>query len=141
MPVRSARAVAWEVFRTLGFLPAGHPIHFCDRSRDRLRCRDLAPHMARARIRLVAWPITRKQVEAHPKPKPDTVAGPPEPMAFVTLEDETGLVETVWFPDAYRSFGPLLEQNQPLRLHGVVEVSHGVVAVTVQMAEAIDTAA
>ncbi|HAT10876.1 MAG TPA: hypothetical protein DCS97_09855 [Planctomycetes bacterium] len=140
LPARSARAIAWEVFRTLGFLPAGHPIRFCDRGRDRLRCRDLAPHMARTRIRLVAWPITRKQVETHPKPKPGAISGPPEPMAFVTLEDETGLVETVWFPDAYRSFGPLLDQGLPLRLHGIVEISHGAVAVTVQAAEVVDPA-
>lgn len=137
---RSPRALAWEVFRILDFLPAGHPIHFCDRRNDRLRCRDLNTAMAKARVRLVAWPITRKQVEAHPKPKPGTSAGPPEPMAFVTLEDETGLVETVWFPQAYRAYGPLLEREGPLRLHGVVEMSHGAVAVTVQSVETVEAA-
>jgi error-prone DNA polymerase len=135
---RPPRALAWEVFRVLGFLPAGHPIHFCDRSRDRLRCCDLTPARAKARLGLVAWPITRKQVEAHPKAKPGATAGPAEPMAFVTLEDETGLLETVWFPQAYRTYGPLLEQERPLRLHGTVEVHHGAVALTVQTAEVVE---
>jgi DNA polymerase III alpha subunit len=94
--------------------------------------------MAKSRVRLVAWPITRKQVEAHPKPKPGAAAGPPEPMAFVTVEDETGLVETVWFPQAYRTYGPLLDRNGPLRLQGIIEISHGAVALTVQSAEAVE---
>jgi DNA polymerase-3 subunit alpha/error-prone DNA polymerase len=137
LPARSLRAIAWEVFQTLGFLPAGHPIHFCDRRGDRLRCRDLTPALARSRVRVVAWPITRKQVEAHPKPKAGAAAGPPEPMAFVTVEDETALLETVWFPQAYQTYGPLLDRNLPLRLHGILEVSHGVVALTVQTAESV----
>lgn len=63
--------------------------------------------------------------------------GPPVPMAFVTLEDETGLVETVWFPQAYRAYGPLLDQHLPLRLHGIVEINHGVPSLTVQSAELV----
>jgi len=138
LPKRSARALAWEVFGILGFLPAGHHIHFCDRRGDRLRCRDLTAAMAKSKVTVVAWPITRKQVEAHPKPKTGVAAGPPEPMAFVTLEDETGLLETVWFPQAYRTYGHLLDRQLPLRLHGLVEVSHGAAALTVQSVEVVE---
>ncbi|MCK6486981.1 MAG: DNA polymerase III subunit alpha [Planctomycetes bacterium] len=141
IPPRSARVLAWEIFSILGFLPAGHPIHFCDRRGDHLRCRDLTAGMAKSRVRLVAWPITRKQVEAKPKPKPGSSAGPPEPMAFVTLEDETGRVETVWFPQAYRTYGPLLDRDRPLRLQGVVEVSYGAVTLTVQSGEVVEPTA
>lgn len=138
IPPRSARALAWEVFGILGLLPAGHPIHFCDRRGDRLRCRDLTAVMAGSKVQVVAWPIARRQVETHPRTASGIPAGPPEPMAFVTLEDETGLVETVWFPRSYRTHGPLLDRNLPLRLHGVIAVSHGAVSLTVQAAEAVD---
>ena len=56
-------------------------------------------------------------------------------MAFVTLEDDTGLIETVWFPPAYRTYGHLLDQGHPVRVHGLVEPVYGVSHLQVQWAE------
>jgi error-prone DNA polymerase len=137
LPALSPRQAAWEQFIALGISPAGHPIWFCQRPRQALRCRDVTAKMAKKTVTVVAWPITRKQVDAHPTAKPGTTAGPPEPMSFVTLEDETGLVETVWFPEAYRRYGPLLDRGCPLALTGRVEVAYGVASLSVTAAEAV----
>ena len=58
-------------------------------------------------------------------------------MAFVTLEDDTGLIETVWFPPAYRTYGALLDAGLPVRVHGLVEQTYGVPSLQVQWAEAL----
>lgn len=43
-----------------------------------------------------------------------------EGMAFATLEDPTGLIELVFFPQSYSSFGALITQGFPLRIEGIV---------------------
>src|SRR5690606_24315522 len=70
-------------------------------------------------------------------PTQDQGAGRIEDMAFITFEDETGLIETTWFPEAYRPYAVLIEPQQPLLLRGVVEVDHGVVTVVVKSAEIV----
>jgi error-prone DNA polymerase len=54
-----------------------------------------------------------------------------EPMEFLTFEDETGLVETTFFPEAYRRFCAVLEPNRPFMLYGKVEEDFGAVTLTV----------
>lgn len=46
-----------------------------------------------------------------------------DPMAFVTLEDPTGSVETVVFPDTYAKSGYILEIDTPVLLRGRVSGS------------------
>ena len=55
-------------------------------------------------------------------------------MSFATFEDETGLLETVWFPETYRAFGRCLDGIAPVVLTGKVEVDHGVPTLTVASA-------
>ena len=55
-------------------------------------------------------------------------------MSFVTLEDETGLIETVWFPEVYRTYGELLARGQALRVEGKLQESFGVLTVLVTVA-------
>ena len=132
LPPLTARAAAWAQFRTLGFCPDGHPIWFVKAARPARRCADVtAAREAGRRMTVVAWPVTRKQVEAH---------GPSQaqPMAFVTLEDETGLMETVWFPEVYAACGPALEAGLPLRCTGVIGLDHSVATLEVQAAEPVD---
>ncbi len=62
-----------------------------------LRCRDITAHFAKRSVRLVVWVITRKQVEAVQEKARDGSPLPApviSPMAFVTLEDETGTLES-----------------------------------------------
>lgn len=48
-------------------------------------------------------------------------------MQFVTLEDETGLIEAVIFPDAYRAIGRSLNLGQVIPACGVADQQDGVV--------------
>ena len=53
-------------------------------------------------------------------------------MSFVTIEDETAVLETVWFPESYKRYGSLLSAYQPLRLTGIVDAPFGCVSVHVR---------
>lgn len=48
-----------------------------------------------------------------------------EPMLFLTIEDATGLVEAVVFPDAYRRVTVDLDDHEPLLVTGKVEDHYG----------------
>jgi DNA polymerase-3 subunit alpha/error-prone DNA polymerase len=140
LPPISERANRRARYAVLGFLAEAHPLSLYDLPPRRLRCRDLTPAMQAARVTLIAMAITRKQVTAYTRTGDD---GQPlsepreEAMSFVTLEDETALVETVWFPGAYRTYGVCLEHGQPIRFSGRVQVDHGVVTVEVDRAEVV----
>jgi len=59
-----------------------------------------------------------------------------DPMEFLTFEDETGLVETTFFPKAYSRFCAMLGKDRPFILHGKVEEDFGAHTLTV---ERVDT--
>jgi DNA polymerase-3 subunit alpha/error-prone DNA polymerase len=61
-------------------------------------------------------------------------------MEFLTFEDETGLVETTFFPDAYRRFCHLLDRERPYLLSGKVEEDWGAVTFTVESVSALTAA-
>jgi DNA polymerase III alpha subunit len=50
-----------------------------------------------------------------------------QPMQFVTLEDETGLVEAVVFPDAFRRRGHGFAVGEVVPVRGVADLQDGVV--------------
>ena len=66
-------------------------------------------------VRTAGWLITGKRVRTRHH----------EPMEFLTFEDDTGLVETVFFPATYRRYTHLLEIGRPYELSGRVERSYG----------------
>lgn len=117
-------------------LSVSHPLMLWDlRARPALRARDLTPRMRKATVTLVGWAITRKDVQAVYDTDRSGSLLPQiriEDMSFVTLEDETGLIETTWFSETYRSFAVLLERGTPLLITGTVEVDHGVVSVIIR---------
>jgi DNA polymerase-3 subunit alpha/error-prone DNA polymerase len=53
-------------------------------------------------------------------------------MEFLTFEDETGVLETTFFPQVYRKYARLLMPDVPYLLQGVVEVECGAVTLTVR---------
>ena len=53
-----------------------------------------------------------------------------EPMEFLTFEDETGIVETTFFPEAYRRFCHLVDRGRPYLLAGEVEQDFGALTLT-----------
>ena len=60
-----------------------------------------------------------------------------DPMEFLTFEDETGLVETTFFPEVYRRFCALLDRSQPFILSGKVAEDFGAVTLTVKRVDRI----
>jgi error-prone DNA polymerase len=74
-------------------------------------------------VRFSGWLLTRKLVS--------TKTG--EPMEFLTFEDETGIIETTFFPKTYKRYAHLLRSNRPYVLQGLVEEDFGAVTLTVKM--------
>ena len=52
-------------------------------------------------------------------------------MEFLTFEDETGIVETTFFPETYRRFAHMIDWGRPYLLAGKVEQDWGAVTLTV----------
>ncbi len=108
-------------FQALGFLVDCHPMSlYRDRLQGLVTAKTL-PDYVGCRITTAGWLITGKLVR--------TKAG--DPMKFLTFEDETGIMETVFFPRAYARFCHLLDTGSPYRIAGKVEEDWGAVTLTV----------
>ncbi len=108
---------------TLGFLCDRHPMSLYGSGINPntiIRALDLPRHVGR-RIQTAGWLITAKQTR--------TRKG--HPMEFVSFEDETGMIETVFFPETYRRYCHLLDEQRPYLLSGKVEADYGVSTLTV----------
>jgi len=116
-------------FAVLGFLCDRHPITlFADAIRPLGAVKaEQIPKLLGRRVRLAGWLVTDKVVH--------TRHG--DPMEFLTFEDETGVVETTFFPEPYRRFCHLLDRNRPYLLEGKVEANWGVATLTVDCAGVI----
>jgi DNA polymerase-3 subunit alpha/error-prone DNA polymerase len=110
-------------FSALGFLCDRHPMTFFSDAVKRAGCipaKDIRKCVGRT-IRIAGWLITGKKVRTK---RGDT-------MEFLTFEDDTGLVETTFFPDTYERFCHLLDWGRPYLLSGLVEENWGAVTLTV----------
>lgn len=118
-----------QEFSALGFLCACHPICLFSREikgKKTVKANDLYHHVGR-QICFAGWLITGKVVR--------TKHG--DPMKFLTFEDETGIVETVFFPKPYAQFCHLLDYGKPYFLTGRVESDWGAVTLTVSTTQLI----
>ncbi|MEJ2033890.1 MAG: DNA polymerase III subunit alpha [Deltaproteobacteria bacterium] len=122
LPSTPARERYRREFRILGFLCDCHPITLCrgKAMRGAVKAADLHRHRNRP-VRFAGWLVTGKTVS--------TKRG--EPMEFLTFEDETGLVETTFFPRVYRRCCHLLEADRPFLLTGRMEEDFGALTLTV----------
>jgi error-prone DNA polymerase len=110
-------------FKVLGFLCDCHPMTlFSDAARraGAIKAGEIPRHVNR-RIKFAGWLITGKVVH--------TKHG--DPMEFLTFEDDTGIVETTFFPQAYDRFCHLLDRGRPYLLQGLVEENWGTPTLTV----------
>ncbi len=108
-------------YRTLGFLCGHHPITLMRKKVEpTTRACDLPACIGRS-VRFAGWLLTGKLVS--------TKTG--DVMEFLTFEDETGLVETTFFPGTYRRYAHLLASRKPYLLGGLVESDYGAVTLTV----------
>ena len=129
LPPDDVRERLRREFAVLGFLCDRHPIELYAATVHRagaVKAVDLPRRVGRC-VQFAGWLITGKVVE--------TKKG--EPMEFLTFEDETGLLETTFFPEAYRRFCHLLDRGQPYLLSGKVEEDWGAVTLTVETTSAL----
>ena len=90
---------------------------------DTIKAADL-PRMAARKVCFAGWLITGKVVK--------TRQG--DSMKFLSFEDDTGLVETVFFPKTYTRFSRILDNGHPYLLFGQVEHEWGAITITVSQA-------
>ncbi|NNF98660.1 MAG: DNA polymerase III subunit alpha [Desulfobacteraceae bacterium] len=129
LPPENPRDRLRREFRTLGFLCGRHPMTlYADvvAQRRTTKAADL-PRYVGKNVRIAAWLITGKVVR--------TKHG--DPMEFLTFEDETGVVETTFFPEIYRRFCHMIDWGRPYLLSGTVEQDWGAITLTVNRAEAL----
>ena len=129
LPPEDERDRLRREFAVLGFLCDRHPMELYAAARQKLRtvkAGDLPRHLGR-RVRLAGWLITGKVVT--------TKHG--DPMEFLTFEDETGIVETTFFPQTYHRFCHMLDRARPYLLTGKVEEDWGAITLTVDRVETI----
>jgi DNA polymerase-3 subunit alpha/error-prone DNA polymerase len=72
-------------------------------------------------IKLIGWPVTQKEVWTK-----DRLT-----MSFLSFEDETGMYETVIFPQVYDKYHTLLFDHRPLIVYGKAVDDHGALTVEV----------
>jgi len=124
LPAQGKKERYRREYEALGFLCDRHPLTLCVSGlgdAGRVKAADF--HRCRGkRVRFAGWLITGKLVRSKKG----------EPMEFLTFEDETGLAESTFFPETYRRFCHLLENNRPYLLTGLVEEDYGAVTLTVE---------
>jgi DNA polymerase-3 subunit alpha/error-prone DNA polymerase len=116
-------------YEVLGFLCSHHPLTLCGtrlQKYRRMRAVDL-PFKTGEKVWFAGWLLTGKLVRTKSN----------EPMEFLTFEDETGLVETTFFPQAYQQYAFLLRTGHPYWLRGLVEEDFGAVTLTVEEVESL----
>jgi DNA polymerase-3 subunit alpha/error-prone DNA polymerase len=116
-------------FSVLGFLCRRHPMTLFKQALRNARTVSAAAlrrHLGR-NVRFAGWLITGKVIH--------TKRG--DPMEFLTFEDETGIVETTFFPKAYDRFCFMLDRGRPYLLQGKVEQNWGAATLTVRHVQPI----
>ena len=129
LPALAPQELAVRRYRRLGALPEQHPLGLWTLSRrPALRLVEITQEWHGRWIAVVGQIITRKDVNAvYEEDDGQRTAD----MAFATLEDETGLLETTWFPETWLRHGLLLGRDEPLLLSGRIEVDVGVCSLVV----------
>ena len=116
-------------FSALGFLCDRHPMILYKKALSKLnivKAKDLPCFVGR-QVHIAGLLITGKVVH--------TKHG--DPMEFITFEDETGLLETTFFPKAYRRFCSILDRSRTFILYGREEEDFGAVTTTVTRVDSV----
>jgi DNA polymerase-3 subunit alpha/error-prone DNA polymerase len=113
----------------LGFLRNTHPLALW---KDKLtafkRIKAVwLPQYVGNNVKLIGWPITQKEVCTK-----DGLT-----MSFLSFEDETGMYETVIFPQVYDQYHTLLFDHRPLVVYGKAVDDHGAFTVEVGKIEVL----
>lgn len=121
----STRQFLQYQYKMMGFLTVCHPVTLIECSKKlNIKARDIDKIVGK-RVTLLGWCITAKTVS--------TKFG--TNMEFVTFEDETGLIETVFFPDIYARYAFILEYHAAFVVSGLVTEEFGVSVLEVEKLE------
>jgi DNA-directed DNA polymerase III PolC len=119
-----------EEYGILGFMTDAHPMQLHhERLREFPLCPSTELHRHVGKHVMAAGMLTTA--------KPVHTATD-EPMEFATFDDGDGLIETVLFPDVYRSRGHVLFDQGPFLFRGKVEEEFGAVTVSVTHLERLE---
>ena len=117
-------------YELLGFTTDCHPMSLYREALGRVRAlpsTELSRHVGRSVV-CAGMLTTAKPVH--------TIQD--EPMEFATFDDGAGLIETVLFPDIYRSRGHVLFDQGPFLFRGKVEEEFGAITVTITQIDRLD---
>jgi DNA polymerase-3 subunit alpha/error-prone DNA polymerase len=120
----SRRELLRAQYRALGFLTEVHPVTLVNprrRPSGAIKIADIATRVG-ATVSFLGWGVTSRTIT--------TRYG--EGMQFFTFEDETGMVETVLFPEAYQRHVRLLAVQEAFWVTGRVTESFGAIVVEVR---------
>jgi len=121
LPSFKEQEIQKQEYDALDFLCTSHPLFFYGKQLNgRTRACDLNRYTGK-QIRFAGWLLSGKLVS--------TKTG--EVMEFLTFEDETGVVETTFFPRVYRRYAAILSSGGGYMLQGKVEEEYGAVTLTV----------
>lgn len=141
LPPPDIKTKSRREYLVLGFLCDHHPLQFMETGLQRqdksqtgqseqtgrmCQMSDLIkvealPGRVGQRVEVALWLLTGKLVS--------TKTG--EVMEFLTFEDETGQVETTFFPEVYRAHAHQLKTGAPYLVSGLVEEDFGALTLTV----------
>jgi error-prone DNA polymerase len=119
-----------EEYEILGFMTDAHPMQLHhERLREFPLCPSTELHRHVGKHVMAAGMLTTA--------KPVHTATD-EPMEFATFDDGGGLIETVLFPDVYRSRGHILFDHGPFLFRGKVEEEFGAVTLSITHLERLE---
>ncbi len=121
------RSMLRREYEVLGFLCDCHPLQFLQPQGKGLQKVAALQDRVGQRVQLAAWLLTGKLVS--------TRTG--EVMEFLTFEDETGQLETTFFPEVYRRHAHMLRSGRGYVLTGMVEMDFGALTLTVNKIRSI----
>jgi DNA polymerase III alpha subunit len=114
----------------LGYSVTAHPMSLYQGRLRRMRLveiRDIERYAGR-RVKVCGWFVTTRR----------TTTERGEPMRFLSVEDMTGVLETVLFPATYARYGRLLTTPGPYLLTGTVRDDHTHCTLTVEKVEVVE---
>ncbi len=123
LPEDDPRERLRQEFMVLGFLCDRHPMTLFEDSLKNLKTikiQDVLRNPGR-RVQTAGWLITGKTV----------LTRKGDPMKFITFEDETGILETTFFPKTYHRFCHILDDGHPYLISGKVTKEWGAVTLIV----------
>jgi len=116
----SYRRLLAHQYKALGFLTEIHPIEIArpEDSYARLRIKDLHRYIEKT-VHFYGWCVTTRTIA--------TIRG--EGMQFVSFEDETGMIEVVFFPQWYRIFSRYISSREAFLVRGAVVDDLGAITI------------